>query len=84
MNRRVLLTFVALVVAFALSGGAAYAQAVNAEVGFSFVAGGKVMPAGKYSIEVASQMGPVTLTGPDRTRVFLPVITRAGPARQGR
>jgi hypothetical protein len=67
-----------LVLAIALSGAAAYAQAVKADVGFSFVAGGKVMPAGKYEIEVTAQTGPVMLTGPDHTRVMLPVITMLG------
>ncbi len=77
MKRRSILTILALVVALHVGGAMAYAQTINAEIGFPFVAGGKTMPAGKYSIEVSAR-GPVTLTAPDQSRVFLPVITVLG------
>ena len=77
MKERVFVTIVALLVACVMSGGMASAQGISAEIGFPFVAGGKEMPAGKYSVEVTTN-GQVMLTGPDRRGIFMPVITRLG------
>jgi hypothetical protein len=77
MKRRTVLTILALVVALHIGGAVAYAQTLNAEIGFSFLAGGKSMPAGKYSFEVSAR-GPVTITGPDRKSIMLPIITVLG------
>jgi hypothetical protein len=77
MKRRAVLTLLALIVALHVGGALAYAQTTNAEIGFPFIANGQNMAAGKYSIEVAVR-GPVTLTGPDRKSIFLPVITMLG------
>jgi hypothetical protein len=77
MSRRVFLTLAALVVMFELSGSMAYAQRISAEIGFPFVAGGKELAAGRYSVEVTPG-GPVMLEGPDRGRIMLPVITTLG------
>jgi hypothetical protein len=77
MNRRVLLTIMALVVVFVMGGATARAQSISAEIGFAFVAGGKDMPAGRYAVEV-TQAGPVMLTGPGGARAVLPIITTLG------
>lgn len=80
MNRRVVLAFVALVAAFQLAGTAAYAQSpqrITAEIGFAFVAGGKDLPAGKYTVEV-TPAGPVMISGPGGARAVMPVITTLG------
>ena len=77
MKRRLFLTIVALAIALHAGGAAAYAQNINAEIGFPFIANGQNMPAGKYSVEVSAR-GPVLLTGPDMKRVILPVITTLG------
>jgi hypothetical protein len=81
VKRRVFATIAALVVVFVVGGAMAYAQAHHptAEIGFPFVAGGKEMPAGKYTFEVPRAMGPVTLRGgPGTSSVTLPVITLLG------
>jgi hypothetical protein len=78
MKQRVFVTAIALVVAFLMSGTLAHAQTASAEIGFPFVAAGKAMPAGKYNAEVVLQNFQVQLTGPDGTRVILPVITLLG------
>jgi hypothetical protein len=77
MKRRVSLTIAALAVVFVASGTMAYAQLTTAEIGFSFVAGGKEMPAGRYSFEV-TPAGPLMLRGPNGASGMLPVITTLG------
>jgi hypothetical protein len=80
MSRRVILTLVALLTAFQLSGALGYAQSsrkITAEIGFPFVAGDKDMPAGKYVMEVTAA-GPVMVLGPGGIRAVLPVITTLG------
>lgn len=78
MKRRVSIAAVALLVAFVASGAMAYAAGISADIGFRFVAGGKDMPAGRYSVDV-TENGLVQLTGPDGARVFMPaVITMLG------
>jgi hypothetical protein len=80
MNRRVVFALAAFVMAFQLSGALAYAQSaqkISAEIGFPFVAGGKEMPAGKYS--VVFELGkPLEFYGQNGTRVLLAVITSLG------
>jgi len=78
MKRRAFLTVAALVVAFVAGGAMAYAQAVTAEIGFPFVAGGKEMAAGKYTVETTTPTGPVLLRGPGATSGLMPVITTLG------
>jgi len=78
MKRRVFLTVLALVVSFELGGAMAYAQSIHAEIGFPFVAGGKEMAAGRYTIETTTPTGPVLLTGAGGLRVLIPVITMLG------
>jgi hypothetical protein len=81
MKRRVYVTLFALVVAFVAGGAMAYAQSINAEIGFPFSAGGKELPAGRYSVDTASAgptAGMVTLTGPDGRQILLRVITSLG------
>jgi len=74
------LGFVLAAAVAAILVGAFVAQAQDkalVNIGFKFVAAGKVMPAGKYTIEASEAPGGrVTLTGPDS--VMLPVITRLG------
>lgn len=74
MKRRVSLTIAAFVVVSLLGGSAVFAQGFTAEIGFSFVAGGKNMPAGKYTVELTAG-GPVVLVGPDGARSTMPVVT---------
>ena len=77
MKRRAFVGIAAFVVAFVMGGVMAYGQSVSADIGFPFVAGGKEMAAGKYGVEVTA-IGQVSLTGPDRGRVLLPIITMLG------
>jgi hypothetical protein len=80
MNRRVYLTFAALVMLLHLGGAVAYAQSpqrIRAVVSFPFVAGGKELPAGTYTVEV-TPAGPVMITGTDGARAVMPVITTLG------
>ena len=77
MKRRAFVTIAAFVVAFVAGGAVAYAQSTSADIGFPFVAGGKEMAAGKYAVEVTAT-GQVSLTGPDRGRILMPVITLLG------
>jgi hypothetical protein len=77
VKRRAFVSIAACVVAFVVGGAVAYGQTVTADIGFPFVAGGKEMAAGKYSVEVTAS-GQVTLTAPDRTRVLLPIVTMLG------
>ena len=74
MKRRVLVTLVALVVVYLSGAALAQAQSISADVAFPFVAGGKNMAAGKYTIETSSA-GPLMLKGSDSSRVTMPVIT---------
>jgi hypothetical protein len=78
MKRRAFLTVLTLVVAFELGSVMAYAQGIKAEIGFPFVANGKEMAAGKYTIEATTPAGPVLLTGPGDSRMLIPVITMLG------
>ena len=79
MKRRVFLTAVALVVAFVVGGAMAYAQNLSAEIGFPFVAGGKEMAAGKYTVRVTEDRERmVVLMGPGGLQVIMPVITTLG------
>ena len=77
MKTRVFVTIVALVVAFAAGSTMAYAQKFTAEIGFPFVAGGKDMAAGKYTVEVASTNATVLFRGPTDV-AYLPIITALG------
>ena len=77
MKRRAFVGIAAFVVVFVMGGVMAYGQSVSADIGFPFVAGGKDMAAGKYAVEVTA-IGQVSLTGPDRGRVLMPVITMLG------
>jgi hypothetical protein len=77
MNRRVFTTLAALVMVFGLGGAMAHAQIISADLRFPFVAGGKEMAAGKYTIE-RMPAGPIMLTGPDGARVMMPIITMLG------
>ena len=77
MKRRAFVGIAAFVVAFVMGGVMAYGQSVSADIGFPFVAGGKEMAAGKYGVEVTA-IGQVSLTGPDRGRILMPVITMLG------
>lgn len=77
MRRRAFIIIAAFVVAFVAGGAAAYAQTTNADIGFPFVAGGKDLAPGKYSVEVTAA-GQVSLTGPDRNRILLPIVTMLG------
>jgi hypothetical protein len=78
MKRRLFVTVVALVVAFVVGGTVAYAQTASAEIGFAFVAAGKEMAAGRYTIEVTHPLGPVRLTGPKGSTDWMPVVTTLG------
>jgi hypothetical protein len=79
MKRRVFLTAVALVVAFVVGGGMAYAQSVSAEIGFPFVAGGKEMAAGKYTVRLTEERERMlVLMGPGGLQVIMPIITTLG------
>jgi hypothetical protein len=80
------LTIAAFVVVSLLGSVAAFAQGFTAEIGFSFIAGGKDMPAGKYTIERTAG-GPLVLTGPDGSRSTMPVLTtlaRVAPEKNPR
>ena len=77
MKLRAFVTIAAFVGAFAAGGAAAYAQTISADIAFPFVAGGKDMAPGKYSVEVTAA-GQVSLSGPDRSRILLPIITMLG------
>jgi hypothetical protein len=77
MKRRAFVTIAACVMAFVVGGAVAYGQSISAEIGFPFVAAGKEMAAGKYAIEVTAT-GQVSLTGPDRGRVLMAIITVLG------
>jgi hypothetical protein len=74
MNRRVFVTLVAFAVVYFAGGAIAQAQSLSTDVAFAFSAGGKDMPAGKYTVE-QSAAGPVALSGPNGVRVVMPVIT---------
>jgi hypothetical protein len=77
VKKRLFVTMLALVVAVEIGVAIAYAQGSGAAIGFPFVAGGKEMAAGKYSVEV-TPAGPVMISGPGGARVILPVITSLG------
>jgi hypothetical protein len=77
MQRRVFVTVAALVAAFVMGGAMAYAQTAAAEFPFAFVAGGKEMTAGKYTVEVTTA-GPVLLRGQSGASGMMPVITTLG------
>ena len=77
MRRLVLAGAVALVVAFVMGGAVAHALTAVAEITFPFTAGGKEMPAGKYSVDVAGDF-QLRLTGPGGEKILMPVITLMG------
>jgi hypothetical protein len=80
MNRRVVVALSAFLAVFQLSGALADAQTsdrITAEIGFPFVAGGKEMPAGRYTV-VAETGKPVEFVGQNGSRVILRVITTLG------
>ena len=77
MTRRVFFTIAALVVLLHAGSTAAYAQRISVDIAFPFVANGAVLPAGNYSVQVSPQ-GPVTLVGPDRKTILLPVVALLG------
>jgi hypothetical protein len=66
----------ALAVAFVVGGAVAQAQMASVNIDFPFVAAGKSMPAGKYTV-TATGNGPVLLKGASG-QVTLSVITRLG------
>jgi hypothetical protein len=74
VKRRVFVTLVALVVVYLSGAAIAQAQSITGDVAFAFVAAGKDMPAGKYTVET-SAAGPMVLKGPDSVRVMMPVVT---------
>jgi hypothetical protein len=74
MKRRVSLTIAAFVVVSLLGGTMAFAQNFTADVAFPFIAAGKDMAAGKYTIETTAG-GPVVLVSPGGLRTLMPVIT---------
>ena len=74
MKSRVFVTLVALVVVSLAGSAIAQAQSISGNVAFPFTAGGKEMPAGKYTIELLPA-GPVSLSGPNGVRVVMPVLT---------
>ena len=80
MNRRVLSTIAALVVAIVVGGAVAYAQSsfATAEIAFPFVAGGKEMAAGKYSFELTPERTVVIRESPGKSSAVLPIITLLG------
>ena len=74
MKRREFVTLVALVVV-CLSGAAiAQVRSVAGEIAFPFVAAGKDVAPGKYSVEM-TPAGPLVLTGTGGVRILMPVIT---------
>jgi hypothetical protein len=77
MKQRAFVTIAVFVVVFVLGGALAYGQSISAQIGFPFVAGGKEMAAGKYAVDVTAT-GQVSLTGPDRSRVLMAIITMLG------
>ena len=79
MKRRVFVGIAGLFVAFVAVGAVASAQQqIAADIGFSFVAGGKEMAAGKYTIEVTGAVGPILLRGSAGTSGVMSVITTLG------
>jgi hypothetical protein len=77
VKQRVFVTIVALVIASLAGVASASAQGLSANVPFAFVAGGKDMPAGKYSVEIMPN-GPITLVGPGSDRIMMSAITQLG------
>jgi hypothetical protein len=77
MKRRAFVTFVAFFVAFVAGGALESAPPVTAQFEFPFVAGGKEMPAGTYTIEVPVG-GPVMLRGAAGSSGLMAIITTLG------
>lgn len=71
----------ALTLAIVTGGTVAYAQKAVVEIGFKFVVGDKVMPAGSYTVETIGnqigirEVGPRGVGGPIQS---MPVLTRLG------
>jgi hypothetical protein len=68
-------------VAWVVLLGIALAQAapITVNIGFTFTAGGKSMPAGKYEIDIKSANGPIVLRGGEKgSEAILAVMTRLG------
>ena len=74
MKRRVFVTLIALVVVYLSGAAIAQAQSVTADVAFPFVAAGKDVAAGKYSVET-TPAGPLVLTGSGGVRILMPIVT---------
>jgi hypothetical protein len=74
LKRRVSVTLVALAVVYLAGTTMAQAQTITGEVAFPFVAGGKDVPAGKYTVE-KTLAGPMVLTGSGGVRIMMPIIT---------
>jgi hypothetical protein len=74
VKRRVFVTLVALVVVYLSGAAMAQAQSITGEVAFPFVAAGKDVAAGKYTVE-RTAAGPMVLTGSGGVRIMMPVVT---------
>ncbi len=74
MKPRMLVAIAALIV---MSGALAYAQTpTSVEIGFPFVAGGKTLEAGKYTVEMPNA-DTISLFGPGGKSLMV-VLTRLG------
>ena len=67
----------ALLLLLVVGAGVAQAQAIRADIPFTFFAGSKEMPAGKYEI-VHNPAGPIQISGPSKSTATLPVLTFLG------
>jgi hypothetical protein len=78
MNRffGVAITVVTLSLVVGLGSASAQPDA-QVNIGFAFLAGGRAMPAGTYTVQVPAS-GPITLRAADGKAMMLPVITRLG------
>jgi hypothetical protein len=62
-----------------VAAGAASAQPLAAKIPFAFRAGGKVMPAGTYQVDVSRSWGAVTIRSGNQAGVFaLPIDRKEG------
>ncbi len=76
------LTVLTLVLILAAPAGAASTALVRADIPFDFVAGGKLMPAGCYTIEPASAPATVLIRG-DRGDAALAAIHTSSDSKDG-
>ena len=67
------------IAALLLTAGTAMSQSpsIKADIPFTFYAGAKSMPAGKYEI-IRQPAGPISLNGPGGDTTLLPVLTYLG------